>query len=275
MNFKDLGLSEKTIKAIEEAGIKKPTTVQIDVIPSILEGKDIFAIAPGRCGKTCSYVFPLIEIISRRQGQNILIITADSAQSVIISDRLAVFNKYHEICEETICDNNQEISSEANVIIATPELLLDISAESKIDFNSINILVVDDINLIKKKHQLANLEQILEKLPADKQNIVFTNRRSKETQDILDKILKTPAEIKVNKNKEDEAQNEQEQIVQEQAPQKEIKSEVKPENKKKSSLKDLKPDYEAINLAQKHRNFGDKTPAFLLVKGELVRNEYK
>jgi len=275
MNFKDLGLSEKTIKAIEEAGIKKPTTVQIDVIPSILEGKDIFAIAPGRCGKTCSYVFPLIEIISRRQGQNILIITADSSQSVIISDRLAVFNKYHEICEETICDNSQEINSEANVIIATPELLLDISAESKIDFNSINILVVDDINLIKKKHQLANLEQILEKLPADKQNIVFTNRRSKETQDILDKILKTPAEIKVNKNKEDEAQNEQEQIVQEQAPQKKIKSEVKPENKKKSSLKDLKPDYEAINLAQKHRNFGDKTPAFLLVKGELVRNEYK
>jgi len=204
-----------------------------------------------------------------------LIITADSSQSVIISDRLAVFNKYHEICEETICDNSQEINSEANVIIATPELLLDISAESKIDFNSINILVVDDINLIKKKHQLANLEQILEKLPADKQNIVFTNRRSKETQDILDKILKTPAEIKVNKNKEDEAQNEQEQIVQEQAPQKEIKSEVKPENKKKSSLKDLKPDYEAINLAQKHRNFGDKTPAFLLVKGELVRNEYK
>ena len=97
MNFRDLGLSEKTIKAIEEIGIKKPTTVQIDVIPSILEGKDIFAIAPGRCGKTCSYVFPLIEIISRQQGQNILIITADSSQSVTISDRLAVFNKYHEI----------------------------------------------------------------------------------------------------------------------------------------------------------------------------------
>ena len=41
MNFKDLGLSDKTIKAIEEVGVKKPTTVQVDVIPSILEGKDI------------------------------------------------------------------------------------------------------------------------------------------------------------------------------------------------------------------------------------------
>ena len=191
MNFRDLGLSEKTIKAIEEIGIKKPTTVQIDVIPSILEGKDIFAIAPGRCGKTCSYVFPLIEIISRQQGQNILIITADSSQSVTISDRLAVFNKYHEINEGSTKENEASTNAEANVIIATPDLLMDISAENKIDFNSINILVVDDINLIKKKHQLSNLEKILEKLPADKQNIVFTNRRSKETQDILDKILKT------------------------------------------------------------------------------------
>lgn len=272
MNFKDLGLSANTIKAIEELGIKKPTTVQIDVIPSILEGKDIFAIAPGKCGKTCSYVFPLIDIISRRQGQNILIITADSSQSVIISDRLAVFNKYHEICEETLQDQNQEINSEANVIIATPDLLLDISAENKIDFNSVNILVVDDINLIKKKHQLKNLEQILEKLPVDKQNIVFTNRRSKETQDILDKILKSPAEIKVNKNKEDETKEIPtiEQVIPNNIP--ETKEE---ETKKKSIVKETKTDTEAVSLAQKYNNFGDKTPAFLLIKGELAKNESK
>ena len=52
MNFYDLGLSEKTIQAIDEFGIKEPTTVQSDVIPSILQGKDVFTIAPGGCGKT-------------------------------------------------------------------------------------------------------------------------------------------------------------------------------------------------------------------------------
>ncbi len=276
MNFRDLGLSEKTIKAIEEIGIKKPTTVQIDVIPSILEGKDIFAIAPGRCGKTCSYVFPLIEIISRQQGQNILIITADSSQSVTISDRLAVFNKYHEINEGSTKENEASTNAEANVIIATPDLLMDISAENKIDFNSINILVVDDINLIKKKHQLPNLEKILEKLPADKQNIVFTNRRSKETQDILDKILKTPAEIKINKNKEDEIQTEEkvEQVALPVENQKAEKTEKNEIQKKKNSIKEPKTDHEAVVLAEKHRNFGNKTPAFLLVKGELVKNEF-
>lgn len=156
MNFSDLGLSEKTIQAIDEFGIKEPTTVQTDVIPSILQGKDVFTIAPAGCGKTMSYVFPLIDIISSNNsdkgssGKNILIVTPDSAQSVKVSDRLAVFNKYHEINEATIKDRDEDIDNEANVIIGSPDLLLDIAAEGRVDLSKTNILVVDDINLIKK-----------------------------------------------------------------------------------------------------------------------------
>ena len=207
MNFLDLGLSDKTVKAIEELGINEPTTVQNDVIPSILAGKDVFTIAPQCCGKTCSYVFPLLDIISKAnedaqvKGPNILIITPDSQQSVAVSDQLAIFNKYHEINEATLKDNEENVDSEANVIIGSPDLLVELIESDKIDLSKTNILVVDDINLIKKRKQLANLEKILDILPADKQNIVYTNRRSKETQDILDKILKAPEEVKVDINK--------------------------------------------------------------------------
>ena len=169
MNFYDLGLSEKTIKAIDEFGIKEPTTVQSDVIPSILQGKDVFTIAPGGCGKTTSYVFPLIDIISRKKpNDNILIITPDSEQAVVASDRLAIFNKYHEINEATIKNKDEEISDEANVIIGSPDLLVDLVEENKIDLSNVTILVVDDINLIKKNKQLGNLEKILDILPANK-----------------------------------------------------------------------------------------------------------
>lgn len=51
MNFLELGLSPKTVQAIDEFGITEPTTVQADVIPSILQGKDVFTIAPAGCGK--------------------------------------------------------------------------------------------------------------------------------------------------------------------------------------------------------------------------------
>lgn len=302
MDFKELGLSETTIKAINEAGITAPTTVQADVIPSVLAGKDVFAIAPAGCGKTCSYVFPLIDIIARHEAQNILVITANSKQSVIVSDRFAVFNKYHEISETTLTDNEENVDDEANVIIASPSLLLDLLKEDKVDLSNINILVVDDINLIKKLHQLQNLEQVLEVLPADKQNIVFTNRRSKETQDILDKILKTPTEIKVDRAKEQEAlQNEVpaaektaeiapiettepvESVVEKSSektetpvekysrPERKSRREQRDERRKNSDKREGNPkDSEAMSLMRKFHTFGRRTPDFLLTKVELA-----
>lgn len=302
MDFKELGLSETTIKAINEAGITAPTTVQADVIPSVLAGKDVFAIAPAGCGKTCSYVFPLIDIIARHEAQNILVITANSKQSVIVSDRFAVFNKYHEISETTLTDNEENVDDEANVIIASPSLLLDLLKEDKVDLSNINILVVDDINLIKKLHQLQNLEQVLEVLPADKQNIVFTNRRSKETQDILDKILKTPTEIKVDRAKEQEAlQNEVpaaektaeiapiettepvESVVEKSSektetpvekysrPERKSHREQRDERRKNADKREGNPkDSEAMSLMRKFHTFGRRTPDFLLTKVELA-----
>lgn len=293
MDFKELGLSETTIKAINEAGITAPTTVQTDVIPSVLGGKDVFAIAPAGCGKTCSYVFPLIDIIARREAQNILVITANSKQSVIVSDRFAVFNKYHEISETALTDNDENVDNEANVIIASPSLLLDLLKEDKVDLSNINILVVDDINLIKKLHQLQNLEQILEVLPADKQNIVFTNRRSKETQDILDKILKTPDEIKIDRTKEQEAvQNEPVQtedtmepipvvaepaaeptqpVVEKSRQERKGRREQREERRKNTDKREGNPkDSEAMSLMRKFHTFGRRTPDFLLTKVELA-----
>lgn len=258
MSFKDLGLSEQTIKAIEDLGYDEPTTVQKDVIPSVLDGKDVFTIAPAACGKTCSYIFPLIDIISKKEGQNILIIAADSKEAVNISDKLSVFNKYHEAIK---ADTEENTENEANVIIASPDLLLENLAEKLIDLSETNILVVDDINLIKKKRQLKNLNKLLELLPADKQNIVFTTRRSKETQDTLNKILKTPAEIKIDKNKEQEVA----EILNEPTLPKE-KAKKTEKNKKEIKLQDKK----ALELAKRYKIFGKKAPAYLLTDSKLA-----
>lgn len=263
MSFKDLGLNNKTIQAIIDLGYKEPTTVQKDVIPSVLAGKDIFIIAPAACGKTCSYIFPLIDIISQKEGHNILIITADDKESINVSDKLSIFNKYHELTEES---SQEDISTEANVIIGSPSLLLDNIKEEKIDVSNTNILVVDDINLIKKNRGLKKLDEILELLPTDKQNIVFTTRRSKETQDTLNKILKTPAEIKIDKNKESEVKDVQNEPTIPETPIKEA-----PKSKKTKPKDPL--DKKAVELAKKNKAFGFNPPHFLLVECKLIDGE--
>ncbi len=292
MDFKELGLSEKTIQAITEAGITTPTTVQSDVIPSILHGKDVFTIAPAGCGKTYSYVLPLIDIIADKKAHNILIITSGAQASVTVSDRFAVFNKYHEITAGEVDDAEENIEDEANVIIASPKLLSDLLDEDKIDLSQTDVLVVDDINLIKKTHQLEQLEKVLAVLPSEKQNIVYTNRRSKETQTLLDKILQTPEEIKINKDKEQEAETEETAAVvaetkkevmpkeaaqptpaQSAEPKKEkARKEAKAEPKKVLPRRESGKDAEALNLVKKYHTFGRNTPAFLLAATELVED---
>ena len=260
MNFADLGLSEQTVKAIDEFGIKEPTTVQADVIPSILEGRDVFTIAPQGCGKTMSYVLPILDIISRKKAQTILIITPNSDCSVMTSDQLAVFNKYHEINDATLKDGEEDISSEANVIVASPDLLVDVAESGRVDLSKTNILVVDDINLIKKNKQLDNLEKILALLPAEKQNIVYTNRRSRETQGVLEKILKAPEEIKVDKTKEQEAQLSARQ------------NNAAPVNPARKAARAFSAvlDNEAVELSKKNNAFNGRTPGFILIKGVLA-----
>lgn len=257
MNFTDLGLSEQTIKAIDEFGIKEPTTIQADVIPSILEGKDIFAIAPQGCGKTMSYVLPILDIIHRKKAQTILIITPNSNSSVMISDQLAIFNKYH-LENETVPERDEDVNQEANVIIGAPDLLLEVIEAGKANISQTDILVVDDINLIKKNKQLDNLEKILSLLPAEKQNIVYTNRRSKETQSVLEKILKTPEEIKVDKNKEQEAQLSAKQVS------------TNPQRNKNKQVFSSIIDEEAVKVAEKNKSFNGKVPGFILIKGILA-----
>ena len=258
MNFADLGLSEQTVKAIDEYGIKEPTTVQADVIPSILEGRDVFTIAPQGCGKTMSYVLPILDIISRKKAQTILIITPNSDCSVMTSDQLAVFNKYHEINDATLKDGEEDISSEANVIVASPDLLIDVAESGRVDLSKTNILVVDDINLIKKNKQLDNLEKILALLPAEKQNIVYTNRRSRETQSVLEKILKAPEEIKVDKTKEQEAQITARH------------NHAVPTKPKAVRAFSAVLDNEAVELSKKNNTFNGRTPGFILIKGVLA-----
>ena len=104
------------------------------------------------------------------------------------------------------------------------------------------------------------MDKILTLLPANKQNIVFTTRRSKETQDTLNKILKTPAEIKVDKAKEQEA----EMTAQSAVPAKAAKTSGSSHNRQPVT------DNEALELVKKYNSFNGKTPNFLINKGLVV-----
>ena len=63
LTFRDLGLSEEILKALEKKGYGYPTRVQAEAIPPFLEWKDVIAKAPTGTGKTFAFGIPMIEHI--------------------------------------------------------------------------------------------------------------------------------------------------------------------------------------------------------------------
>ena len=67
-NFKELGISDKTVQTLEAMGFKEPTPIQKDSIPYALEGDDILGQAQTGTGKTGAFGIPLIEKVVGQQG---------------------------------------------------------------------------------------------------------------------------------------------------------------------------------------------------------------
>src|SRR6201746_1797276 len=60
MNFDELGLSDKVVRAIEAAGYKTPTPIQAEAIPHALVGRDVLGIAQTGTGKTAAFTLPML-----------------------------------------------------------------------------------------------------------------------------------------------------------------------------------------------------------------------
>ena len=239
MSFEDLGLTLKTIKALTDQDIFTPSEVQQQVIPAVLQGKDVFITSPSGCGKTSSYIFPLIDIVNNKSKRNtILILTPTSKNAIVVSERFVDFSKYHS-------SNKRYNNKPANVIIASPDLFLEICAQNGVDVRKISILVIDDINEIKKEKKFESLEKSIELLPEEKQTIVYASRKSKDIDNLLKNILKEPLSIRIKTNKKGYFPEPiKTEALKEESPKEETsktketkeatKKETKPKNKRKS-----------------------------------------
>lgn len=69
MSFDTLGLGDKVLAAVKDAGYTEPTEIQRDAIPVVLAGKDLLGIAQTGTGKTASFTLPMIEILSKGRAR--------------------------------------------------------------------------------------------------------------------------------------------------------------------------------------------------------------
>jgi superfamily II DNA/RNA helicase len=207
MKFADLGLSDELLQAVEAAGYSEPTPIQAQAIPQVQMMKDVIAIAQTGTGKTASFVLPMIDILAhgRRRARMprslILEPTRELAQQV--AENFEKYGTNHDLKMALLIggvqmgDQVKALDEGVDVLIATPGRLMDLFERGKILLTGCDLLVIDEADRMLDMGFIPDIEFICEKLPANRQTLLFSATMPPPIKKLADKFLTNPKSIEV------------------------------------------------------------------------------
>ncbi|TWC16662.1 ATP-dependent RNA helicase RhlE [Pseudomonas sp. SJZ085] len=214
MSFASLGLSEALVGAIEAAGYTEPTPVQQRAIPAVLQGRDLMVAAQTGTGKTGGFALPILERLfpnghpdkSQRHGPRqprVLVLTPTRELAAQVHESFKVYArdlKFVSACIFGGVGMNPQVQAMArgvDVLVACPGRLLDLAGQGSVDLSHVEILVLDEADRMLDMGFVHDVKKVLARLPAKRQNLLFSATFSKDITDLAGKLLHNPERIEV------------------------------------------------------------------------------
>ncbi|WP_323016024.1 DEAD/DEAH box helicase [Devosia sp.] len=206
-DFSALGLSTKVTSAVADAGYTKPTEIQAQAIPHLLEKKDLIGIAQTGTGKTASFVLPMLTLLengrARARMPRTLILEPTRELAAQVSENFEKYGKNHRISMALIIggvsfeDQNKKLDRGVDVLIATPGRLLDQFDRGKILLTGVEILVIDEADRMLDMGFIDDIEKICSRLPPRRQTMLFSATMDPQIERLTKKFLKDPVRVQV------------------------------------------------------------------------------
>lgn len=214
-SFQDLGISLNIAHALPMQGIRQPFPIQEKVIPAVLKGKDIMAIAPTGSGKTASFILPILE---KRQHKNytpsrdipvlILVPTRELALQIeqfanSVSHTLKREIRTMAVYGGTSINPQMKYMNGVEILIATPGRLIDLLERKTLFLNQVKTLVIDEADKIFQLGFEEELHKILKKIPDFSQRIFLSATLNDKVEAIQATIPTLPFTVTIEKEKTD------------------------------------------------------------------------
>jgi len=207
--FKAFSLLESIIDRVSLKGYKQPTPIQKECIPVLINGKDLLGIAQTGTGKTAAFSLPIINNF----GRNKIDIKAKSARSLILtptrelasqimqniddySDGLGLKTKvvYGGVGRQGQVD---AIALGLDILVATPGRLLDLIEMGDINFEALEVFVLDEADTMLDMGFFNDVQSIISKLPKKRQTLLFSATMPAEIEILAEAILTSPTKIQI------------------------------------------------------------------------------
>ncbi|MFM7085163.1 MAG: DEAD/DEAH box helicase [Hyphomicrobium sp.] len=224
LQFNDLGLDTPLLKAITKEGYNTPTPIQMQVIPNVLQGRDILGIAQTGTGKTAAFALPILQKIGisnrqplQRKEARALILCPTRELSTQIGESFRAYGSFIGLSVAVIYggvsykSQREKLSRGVDILVATPGRLLDLLKERTLTLHATEILVLDEADQMLDLGFIHSLRKIVSELPHQRQSLFFSATMPHEIGALAAELLKNP--IKISINQETKVANDIEQKV--------------------------------------------------------------
>lgn len=208
MNFSSFGLDQRTLSGIDSLGFSTPTPIQEQVIPHILKGLDVTAIAQTGSGKTASYVIPILEQLAKTKKKAmlprclVLVPTRELATQVETS--FAQLGSSYGVTQAVIIGGESPVLQDRllkkgpDIIIATPGRLLDLYERSKIMLHAAQHVVIDEADRMLDMGFIPDIERIMTALTnTRRQTLCFSATMDAPIKKLIETFLKDPIYVSI------------------------------------------------------------------------------
>ena len=212
MTFEELGLLPELLKAVADAGYTEPTPIQAQAIPVVLAGKDVMGGAQTGTGKTAGFVLPLLQRLARhastspspaRHPVRALILTPTRELAMQVHESVQTYGKHIPLRDLVVYGGvdikpqTEALRKGVEIVVATPGRLLDHVQQKSVNFNSVEVLVLDEADRMLDMGFIPDIKRILAMLPKERQSLLFSATFSEEIKKLADTMLKAPVLIEV------------------------------------------------------------------------------
>lgn len=180
MKFIDLGLSESVLKGIGAMGYETPSGIQGEVIPVILEGKDVIGQAQTGTGKTLAFAAPMLSMLEKKGSVSAIILAPTRELAIQVSEeveRIAKFTGIRLLAVyggSSIDTQIRTLRRGVDIVVGTPGRVIDLMERKVLKLDQVDFLVLDEADEMLNMGFVEDIETIMAGTSADKQTMLFS-----------------------------------------------------------------------------------------------------
>ncbi len=205
LSFRDLGLSEPLLQALESVGYETPSPIQAEIIPFVLAGRDVLGQAQTGTGKTAAFALPILNVLDLKQKEPQALVLAPTRELAIqVAEAFQSYAGFIKGFHVLPIYGGQDYSTQlrqlnrgAHVIVGTPGRVMDHMRRGTLKLDQLKTLVLDEADEMLRMGFIDDVEWILEQTPPERQIALFSATMPAEIRKIAQKYLRNPEQVTI------------------------------------------------------------------------------